>query len=253
MTVTTMVRNKAKLNRLMRTTAASAMSFMRRSGIYFGFGIGVVQALAWGWIHALWLMPLFGFLTGWISDWLALNLLFIPRDPKRILGIRFHGIIQRNREQITRDYAKVMAQDLFSPEVVFEALLTGPSSDRLFALMHREMAKAIDRQSGPAAPLVQLAVGSARYRKAKAAVIRTALKQIPEALTQAHGYAAQVMDIENTIADKMRQLDSEQFEAIMRPIFKDDEWLIILVGAVLGAAVGELQVHALIVPFTGGH
>jgi hypothetical protein len=51
----------------------------------------------------------------------------------------------------------------------------------------------------------------------------------------------------------MRQLDSEQFEAIMRPIFKDDEWLIILVGAVLGAVVGELQVHALIVPFTGEH
>ena len=57
MTVTTMVRNKAKLNRLMRTTAGSAMTFMRRSGIYFGFLIGLVQAAAWGWIHALWLMP----------------------------------------------------------------------------------------------------------------------------------------------------------------------------------------------------
>jgi hypothetical protein len=51
----------------------------------------------------------------------------------------------------------------------------------------------------------------------------------------------------------MSQLNSEQFEAIMRPIFKDDEWLIILVGAVLGAVVGELQVHALIVPFTDVH
>jgi hypothetical protein len=39
----------------------------------------------------------------------------------------------------------------------------------------------------------------------------------------------------------------------MRPIFKDDEWLIIMVGAVLGAVVGELQVHALNVPFTGAH
>jgi uncharacterized membrane protein YheB (UPF0754 family) len=253
MTVTTMVRNKAKLNRLMRTTAASAMSFMRRSGIYFGFLIGLVQAAAWGWIHALWLMPLFGFLTGWLSDWLALNLLFIPRDPKRLLGFRFHGVIQRNREQITRDYAKVMAQDLFSPEVLFESLLRGPSSERLFAMMHREISRAVDKQTGAAVPLVQLAVGSARYQRAKAAVVRTALDRIPETVAHAHGYASEVMDIEGTIADKMRQLDSEQFEAIMRPIFKDDEWLIILVGAVLGAVVGELQVHALIVPFTGGH
>jgi uncharacterized membrane protein YheB (UPF0754 family) len=253
MTVTTMVRNKAKLNRLMRTTAGSAMSFMRRSGIYFGFLIGIVQAAAWGWIHALWLMPFFGFLTGWLSDWLALNLLFIPREPKRILGLRLHGVIQKNRDQITRDYAKVMAQDLFSPEVIFESLLNGPSSERLFAMMDREISKVVDKQTGRAAPLVQLAVGSARYREAKAAVVRTALDRIPETVGHAHGYAGEAMDIENTIADKMSQLNSEQFEAIMRPIFKDDEWLIILVGAVLGAVVGELQVHALIVPFTDVH
>jgi len=253
MTVTTMVRNKAKLNRLMRTTAGSAMTFMRRSGIYFGFLIGIVQAAAWGWIHALWLMPLFGFLTGWLSDWLALNLLFIPRDPKRIMGFRFHGVIQENRDQITRDYAKVMAQDLFSPEVIFESLLNGPSSERLFAMMHREISKVVDRQAGIAAPLVQLAVGSTRYRDAKARVVRTALDRIPETMAHAQDYAAEVMDIEKTIADKMSRLDSAQFEAMMRPIFKDDEWLIIMVGATLGALVGELQVHALIVPFTGAH
>jgi uncharacterized membrane protein YheB (UPF0754 family) len=252
MTVTTMVRNKAKLNRIMRTTAAPAMSFMRRSGIYFGFFIGIVQALAWGWIHALWLMPLFGFLTGWLSDWIALNMLFTPRDPKRILGLKLHGVIQRKRDQITRDYAKVMAEDLFAPQVIFETLLNGPSSDRLFATMHREISRVVDQQIGLAAPLVQLAVGTTRYRDAKAAVVRKALDRIPQTMSHAHRYAAEVMDIENTIAEKMSQLDNEQFEAMMRPIFKDDEWLIIMVGAVLGAAVGELQVHALIVPFTGG-
>lgn len=251
MTVTTMVRNKAKLARLQRTTASSALAFMRRSGIYFGFLIGLVQALAWGFIHALWLMPVFGFLTGWISDYIALNLLFVPRDPKRVLGFRMQGVIQRKRDQITRDYAKVMAQDLFTPEVIFETLLNGPSSDRLFAMIHREIGKAIDEQAGPATPLVQLAVGSTRYREAKAAVVRKALDRLPETVAHAHAYTADVMDIENTIADKMSQLNSEQFEAMMRPIFKDDEWLIILVGAVVGALVGELQVHLLITPFYG--
>jgi uncharacterized membrane protein YheB (UPF0754 family) len=120
-------------------------------------------------------------------------------------------------------------------------------------MMHREISRVIDRQAGMATPLVQLAVGTTRYRNAKASVVRKALDRIPETVAHAHGYAAEVMDIENTIADKMRELDSAQFEAIMRPIFKDDEWLIILVGAVLGAVVGELQVHALIVPFSGGH
>jgi hypothetical protein len=50
-----------------------------------------------------------------------------------------------------------------------------------------------------------------------------------------------------------KPMASAQFEAIMRPHLKDDEWLIILVGAVFGAVVGELQVHALIVPLASGH
>jgi len=72
---------------------------MRRSGIYFGFLIGIVQAAAWGWIHALWLMPLFGFLTGWdpsymsIHGWIALMLctLFTLGLGGGLMALVFHS------------------------------------------------------------------------------------------------------------------------------------------------------------------
>jgi hypothetical protein len=40
----------------------------------------------------------------------------------------------------------------------------------------------------------------------------------------------------------MNKLTPAQYESILRPIFKDDEMLMITVGAVLGFWVGELQV-----------
>ncbi len=40
----------------------------------------------------------------------------------------------------------------------------------------------------------------------------------------------------------MNKLTPEQYESILRPVFKDDEMLMITVGAVLGFWVGELQV-----------
>lgn len=51
-----------------------------------------------------------------------------------------------------------------------------------------------------------------------------------------------VLDLENTIIDKMGQLSNEEYESILRPVFKDDEPTMIAVGAVLGGVVGELQV-----------
>jgi hypothetical protein len=43
----------------------------------------------------------------------------------------------------------------------------------------------------------------------------------------------------------MMEMDDGEYEGILRPMFKDDEWLIILLGGVLGFLVGELQVTVL--------
>lgn len=243
--VTTLVRNKEKLVKLMRSVSTDAMAFVRRSGIYFGFMIGLVQMVAWALFQNPWIMPAFGFAVGFISDYIALNMLFRPIHPRKYLGFyTFQGLLHAQREKITRDYAKILADDLFAPDILFDALITGPGSDKLFALVAREIEGAIDRQAGGvAAPLVALAVGTKRYRAMKDRVVALVLERLPTTLSEAQGYAAEVIDLENTIIDKMSRLTNEEYESILRPVFKDDEPLMIAVGAVLGGVVGEIQVQ----------
>ncbi|KKF01029.1 DUF445 domain-containing protein [Mycolicibacterium obuense] len=243
--VTTLVRNKEKLVKLMRSVSTDAMAFVRRSGIYFGFVIGLVQMVAWALFQNPWIMPAFGFAVGFISDYIALNMLFRPIYPRKYLGFfTFQGLLHAQREKITRDYAKILADDLFAPDLLFDALIKGPGSDKLFALVTREIEAAIDRQAGGvAAPIVALAVGTKRYRAMKDRVVTLVLERLPSTLSEAQGYAAEVIDLENTIIDKMSRLTNEEYESILRPVFKDDEPLMIAVGAVLGGVVGELQVQ----------
>lgn len=241
--VTTLIRNKEKLNDLMRSLSTDAMAFVRRSGIYFGLGIGLVQMVAWALFKNPWIMPAFGFGVGFISDYIALNMLFRPLKPKRYLGLfTFQGLLHAQRDKITRDYAKILAEDLFSPENLFEGILNGPGSDKLYALIAREVHHAIDAQTGVATPLVTLAVGSARYRAMKDTAARLIIERLPETLAEAQDYTMSVIDLEGTIVDKMSQLDNEQYESILRPVFKDDEPLMVAVGAILGGVVGEIQV-----------
>lgn len=241
--VTTLVRNKQKLNHLMRNTAGGAMSFVRRSGIYFGLGIGLVQVVAWALFHNVWIMPAFGFATGFISDYVALNMLFAPRHPRTFLGLRIHGVLHAQRDEITRNYARIMATDLFSPEALFEAVMTGPGSDRLFSMVQKEIDAAIDSQMRPTGPLVRLTIGTRRYRDIKTRLAARVIERIPETAPKITEFAGRTLDLENVLIEKMSQLSNEQFEAIMRPIFKDDELLMVTVGAVLGFLVGELQVE----------
>ncbi|MDT5243943.1 MAG: hypothetical protein QOD36_1319 [Mycobacterium sp.] len=108
-------------------------------------------------------------------------------------------MLHAQREQVTHDYAHILANDLFSADAILEAILNGPSSERLFTAIE-EISAAIDAE------------------------------------------AAQTLDVENLIAEKINKLTPEQYESILRPVFKDDEMLMVTVGAVLGFWVGELQV-----------
>jgi uncharacterized membrane protein YheB (UPF0754 family) len=241
--IANMVRNKQLMNQLVREIATPEFKFMIRIGIIFGAAIGVVQAIAWAAFHNHLILPLFGGLVGWVTDYLALKMIFAPRTPRRYLGLfRWQGMFFKRRAEISAAYARVGARDLLDPRMLIDALLQGPIADRLFAIVARETDDAINAEVGAARPLVQLAIGTEQYRELKHTIVERVQARLPEVADDLARYAHETMGAEATVRDAMMQMDAEQYEGLLRPIFKDDEWMIIAVGAVLGFLVGELQV-----------
>ena len=243
MVVTNLVKDKALLNRIFRESGRKEFQFIAHSGIWFGFAIGLIQMFAWAALHSAWVMPIFGLLTGWFTDWLALKMIFNPKQPTRYLGLfEWQGLFLKRRKEVAADYGELIAREIITPHNVIEAVLKGPLADRVFAVVHRQVQDVIDRQSGLARPLVVLAVGSRKYQAMKHRIAEKVMERLPETMTYIEDYAGEAMDIRNTLVTKMRELTSEEFEALIRPAFEQDEWILITVGALLGFAVGELQV-----------
>ncbi|MBE1466035.1 uncharacterized membrane protein YheB (UPF0754 family) [Kibdelosporangium phytohabitans] len=246
MAVRNLVRDKALLNRLIRDTAQPEMRFIAHSGIYFGFVLGLVQLGAWALTHSPWIMPIFGGLTGWLTDWLALKMIFFPREPKRFLFLTWQGMFQRRRMEVARDYGDMIAREVLTVQNVLEAVLTGPKSDKLFLLVQREVQRAIDTQVSLVKPLVVLTVGSRRYQEMKKRAAARAIELLPTTVKHVEDYASNALDVRNTIITQMQQLTPIQYEGLLRPAFRQDEWKLIAVGAVIGFLVGELQVLLLL-------
>src|SRR3546814_20228796 len=79
-------------------------------------------------------------------------------------------------------------------------------------------------------------IGSKKYIEMKEAVADSLIRELPLALQSINGYAENAMDIRNTLTTKMQKLTAEQFEGMLRPVFKEDEWILIAVGAEIGRA-----------------
>lgn len=247
MLVTSLTRDKALLNRIFLQAGRGEFRFIRNSGIYFGFGIGLLQAVTWALTHSTWIMPMFGGFVGWFSDWMALRMVFSPLEPKRYFGIiKWQGLFLKRRREVAAEYGALIADEVVTARNIFAAAMRGPLSDRLFAMVQKHVQSMVDEQAGMAQPLVVLAVGSSQYRDMKRDISEQLIARLPEALQKVENYADDAMDIKRTLVAKMQEMTAKEFEGVLRPVFQQDEWKLIAVGAVLGFLVGELQVFIML-------
>ncbi|AXI01564.1 DUF445 domain-containing protein [Aquirhabdus parva] len=244
MVVTSLLRDKELLNRIFLEAGSGEFRFIRNSGALFGFIIGIVQAVTWAVTHSPWVMPIFGLFTGWFTDWLALKMVFNPKEPTKYLGglIQWQGLFLKRRHEVSAEYGRLIAKEVVTPRNIIDSILRGPLSDRLFGMVQKHVQLVVDEQSGIAKPFVVFAVGSGRYQEMKLLVAQEIIKRLPETLKNIEQYAEDAMDLERTLASKMTELTLEEFEELLHPAFEQDEWILIAVGATLGFLVGEMQV-----------
>lgn len=246
MAIEALMRDKVLTVRMMRDIATPELRFMVRSGLIFGFLLGIVQAAVWALTHSALIMPLFGAFVGYFTDWLALQMIFRPIEPKRYLGVfRWHGLFHKRRDEVAVDYGALVATEILTPGNIIHAMMTGPQSDRLFSLIEHEIQRAMDHQMGSAKPIVELAFGGS-LNAMKHDLVRTVRERLPDSTAEIERYTMEALDVTGLIIEKMKLMTNEEYEGLLRPAFKQDEWKIVSVGAVLGFLVGELQVLTLL-------
>ena len=236
-------RDKRLLLKLIRDISRPEMAFIARCGIYFGLFLGLVQTLVWSLTKSPLVMPVFGAAIGWFTDWLAIKLVFFPRERRKILGLfPMQGVFQRRRDEVAKQYATVVARDVMTVPNLVAGVLNGPGASRVHALIRETVEQAIDEQAGIARPLI----GNTSFTMLKKRAADQAVRYLPTTMQTAERYATEALDIRDTIASKMRRLTRVEYEGLLRPAFRQDEWKLIAVGAAIGAVIGELQVVLLL-------
>jgi len=238
-----LTRDKALLVRLIREIGRNEFNFIIRVGAPFGFALGCIQAGVWAATHNEWIVPAFGGLTGFFTDYVALQMIFRPVKRRRFLFFKWQGLFHKRRQYVIEDYAKLLGGEILTPTNLIDSMLTGPQADRLFNLVAKEVDLAVNQQVGLAKPLVVLAVGGRRYQEMRQEIVASAVAKMRTSIDGVGAYAMEALDVQGVIITKMSLMTDEEYENLLRPAFKQDEWKLIAVGGVLGFLIGELQVH----------
>ncbi len=233
-------RDKALMNETFLRVGKKEFKFIEYSGFWFGLVFGVPQLVLWLFIPASWSLPAFGFCVGYATNWLALYLIFEPKTPKKFLGIPYQGLFHRRQKEIAKEFADVVSQRVFNNQNLFREISGGESRQKLLAIVGAKADELIARYQKH--PMAAMAMKPELVTQLRADLLRDVEAEMfrPGSLVQQ--FVDKSENIRQMLAERMAVMEPESFENVLRPAFKQDEWKLILAGAVLGLAVGLLQV-----------
>ena len=250
MVVNELTRDKALLNEIFLTVGEKEFKFIEKSGIYFGFAFGVAQMVIWYFISDLtwtWTMlPIGGIIIGYVTNWLALKLIFEPVEPYRLMFVTFQGLFMKRQKEVAQAYSEIVATEILTTQNIFQTIMRGKGSEKLIKIVEHHIQEAVDKTAGLSRSLIQLTSGTKKYQALKQHTTERFIEELPNEIRVIFDYAEEALDIEGTICEKMSTLSPRAFQGFLRPVFQEDELKLILVGAALGGLAGLLQVVTLI-------
>jgi uncharacterized membrane protein YheB (UPF0754 family) len=238
-----LVDNPELINEIFLKSGEKEFPFIERSGFYFGFLFGIPTMLVWYFYQIWWILPVCGLIVGYATNWIAIKIIFEPKRPIKFLGLTIQGMFLKRQKEVSRVYADLIEAKLMNAENISKAILYGSGSDRLLEVMELHVNDAIERYVAIAQPYFALGVGSESYFKMKSMAVKRIFEDSEKYLTYAHGYMDKALHIGDDLCAKMEQLTPEEFEGVLRPAYQQDEWKLIVVGAILGMGAGFLQLY----------
>jgi uncharacterized membrane protein YheB (UPF0754 family) len=213
--------------------------FIEVSGGYFGFLFGMIQMCIWVYFPADWVLPFAGFLVGYATNWVALRMIFSPREPKKIGPFTVHGLFHKRQKEVSGEFSKLTAGKVLNADNITKTVTQGPSAEKIRKIVETRVNELIDRYL--AHPMAAMLVPEADRPALREELLGRIQDELPKEGGLLHTFAGKAVDIKDEIQTRMEKLPPDEFEGVLRPAFQQDEWKLILAGAALGLGAGVLQ------------
>lgn len=185
------------------------------------------------------MLTIVGGLIGWITNILAIKLLFRPIKPIKIpiLNIEIIGLIPKRKKEIALNIGEVISKEILSSDDILNKAFSSDNGDEFNSYIINKIKNIIDQKL----ELIPLP-----FRMMASPYIDDILnKEVPSALNEITddlmNKAKEKINIQEMVEEKINELDLEELESIIISIAKKELKHIEILGLILGALIGIIQ------------
>jgi uncharacterized membrane protein YheB (UPF0754 family) len=196
------------------------------------------------------LVPLLSALIGWITNAIAVKMIFRPRRPLRLGVVTIQGLMPRRQADLARKIGETVESKLLTHEDIRESL-SKPEVQAEIGSAITEQIEVFFRDKLAANPMVAMFLQgemAAGIKRTLVAQIQGALPDLVDTMLTA---LQRELDLKGIVEAKIAAYDISALEAIVFDIAARELRLIVVLGGVLGFLVGLVQVAIFALTATG--
>ena len=185
--------------------------------------------------------PAVGALVGWFTNWLAILMLFRPREPIRIFWWSLQGVIPSRHAQLAERIADTVENNLLTQDDREKAMSGGNWHDEVDRLIERVL-----HEKGPGGIIEKIPGLSQAWKNIVLPSLQEVLSR--EVVKFINGYGQRFVgrlresvDIRGIVRDKVLEFETEAMETLITTVAKREFGHIQVVGAITGAVIGVVQ------------
>ena len=233
--------NPDLMNRIFKEAGAVELKAVVNRGAWIGGLLGAALLPLWIRYPEPWALPVGGFLVGFVTNWLAINLIFSPLRPRRFLFWKIQGLFLRRQNEISDVWARLVAEELITVELVADAMVNGDQANRTRAILQKHLRPMLD-ESLVLKMAAQVSVGMTGYADLKRVMNDKAVIATKDVFADPTFKKERAPAVAAVLSEQMKALKPEDFQDILRPAFREEELQLMVVGGIFGAAAGLVQI-----------
>lgn len=192
--------------------------------------------------YSLVLIPIIAAFIGWITNWIAIKMLFHPRLPKKILGITFQGIFPKRQQQFAEKLGKLVSEELLSFTDIEKKITDPKNIQQLMPVVETHIDQFLRQKLAEEMPIISMFIGENTIQQLKATFMKELETLFPVIMQRYMGHLQKELDLERIVIEKVASFSTDKLESILTSIMSREFRFIERLGAILGFIIGLLQV-----------
>ena len=178
---------------------------------------------------------------GWITNWVAIKMLFRPHKEINFGLFKIQGLIPKRKAEIGTGIASIIQNELISVKDVISNIDREEFSKRLNSLIDDVLDRNLKKKVKEKFPLLQMFFTD-KVAKDVGNTIKDIVMENQEKIFEIFSnYAEENIDFEVIISDKISNFSLDKLEEIITLLANKELKHIEVIGAILGMLIGAVQ------------